>query len=94
MSKKRTYRVGEIVRMWREEAGLKRYSLAQRAGIATQAIDAMEESEHIDRATLFAVRRVCAALGRSVQELCDLLPGVELGEPSRPVGRPKKEEAK
>ena len=73
----KTYRVGEIVRMWREEAKLSRYEVAKRAGLSTQVVDGIEESQHTDRATLYTVRRVCAALGKSVADMCALLPPLE-----------------
>jgi transcriptional regulator with XRE-family HTH domain len=78
---------GEVLRQIREAQGLTQYALAKRAGVSPQALAAIEGGR---KPTFDAVRRLCAALEISVQEVSSRLPAVELEEPARPHrGRPK-----
>jgi len=66
---------GDVIREAREAKGMTQYALAKRAGFSPQALHAIELGR---RPTFDAIRRLCAALEISIQELSDRLPPVEL----------------
>jgi plasmid maintenance system antidote protein VapI len=81
--------VGEVLRELLTERGLSVYALAMRSGVSNPTLHALLHDSRAAR--LETVRRLAAALGVSVQLICDRLPPVELGEESRPRrGRPPK----
>jgi transcriptional regulator with XRE-family HTH domain len=81
---------GQVLAAAREAAGLTQYAVAKRAGLSPQALAAIETGR---KPSFDAVRKVCAALGLTIQEVSDQLPPVELGEETRPTrGRPPRDE--